>query len=212
MSNAKRVLLVDDHVLFLQCAKAYLSSSMTNISFDICSELSKASKLLDNKQQVDLVILDYHMPGSKGASTVGHFVTEYPDTRFAVISGRATKQNITDCISAGVSGFVLKDISTDELQNAIELMLKGRIYLPDSVFSAPLLAAETSDGIHLTRREMETLELVHDGLPNKAISRELNITEVTVKMHLKNLLRKYGVKNRTELVVNSSDDVTVKHH
>lgn len=170
---------------------------------------------------VDLAILDLYMPGLDNLSMLAEILPDYPDTRFAIISGSPSRASILATLSAGLHGFIAKSQTNEEIVQAINEIMDGCIYLPSllsktlgppsPVPPAPAPGSEAAPsrprttGIgnlrSLTQRQRDVLKLMAEGYSNKEISRNLQIAEATTKTHAAALMRALGVRNRTEAAV-----------
>jgi DNA-binding NarL/FixJ family response regulator len=154
---------------------------------------------------VDIVLLDFDMPQMDGISGVSRMRELFPLTRIAIISGTGVGQQIREALVQGAcSSYLPKTLPGDMLLAAVRLILSGATYiLPDTllqnrhaVSERPATPCQT--GRHLSARELEVLRLFADGMGNKVIARALGIAEVTVKLHVRHVLRKLNVRNRAE--------------
>ncbi len=204
----KKILLVDDHLLLAEALQASLSNALPDYDFISCDSLSKANQLLREKPTISLAIFDFYMPGSEGISTFESIVDDHKSVSIALMSGRATKKEILDCLNIGITGFIVKSISVKDMAAAVQKMVEGGMYLPTKLFDQPVSGTTMlNSGVSLTNRERDTLILIIDGLTNKQIARQLGVTEVTVKMYASRLLTKYNAKNRVDLTNKSRDDL-----
>ncbi|MEI6559752.1 MAG: response regulator transcription factor [Rhodospirillaceae bacterium] len=156
----------------------------------------------------DLVLIDFNMPGLASVEAVAAFIDRHHDVRIAVISGQVDGQLARDLIRNGCLGFVPKSLAPNALFHAIRLMVGGTRFLPDLLLNpvwpdssaasdaVPAAASADRHRLGLTPREIEVLRTLASGQTNKQIARELNIEEVTVKLHLRRSYAKLGVRNR----------------
>ena len=194
MSN---ILIADDHHLVRDTIAAYLSS-VDGFSVQTAANLDEALTLMAGIDAFDLLILDYNMPGMDGLHGLKLARKAFPATRVALMSGVANREVANKAMDQGAIGFIPKSLTAVSLVNAIKFVLSGERYFPfDFEISgnkAPLTGAFAS----LSERELETLEQLCIGLSNKEIARNLGVQEVTVKLHVKNVLAKLDVSNRTQ--------------
>lgn len=206
-----RVLLVDDHELFRSGIKLLLSTLNNQIDFieaDSCEELQEIDKL----GHVDLVLLDFHLPGVEGFDALKSVKSIFESIPIVILSGEDDPQIIRRSIDLGAFGFISKSSSQQIFIAALKLIMAGGTYLPVSVLSrtgdfssenhTQKIYSDDSNGnmAKLSNRQSEVLALAIKGKPNKIISRELKISESTVKTHLSTAFRTLGVRNRTEAV------------
>ena len=201
-----RLVLVDDHEMFRDGLR---------FIFDQCPldcEITEAATLdvlrsIPAPETVDLVLLDYRLPGVSGLEGLVLTRQLFPEASIVVVSGEDDGDTIRNAIRCGASGFIPKSSSAKLLLAALQVVLAGGTYLPPDIMSreektpAGSGSAEQKASLMLSARQMEVLKLAIQGKPNKAIARELNISDHTVKVHLSVALRALGVRNRTEAVI-----------
>jgi DNA-binding NarL/FixJ family response regulator len=190
------ILIADDHDLVRDTIAAYLET-VEDFKVMTAPALQAALEKMEGVDSIDLLILDYHMPGMNGLEGLNRALKSYPATKVALMSGVANREVANSAMAQGAHGFIPKSLSPSSLINAIRFVLSGERYLPFD-FAAPETAAPADNTSNLSEREMQTLEQLCIGLSNKEIARNLGIQEVTVKLHVKNLLAKLGVSNRTQ--------------
>lgn len=151
----------------------------------------------------DLVLLDYNMPGMAGFDGLKRALPLAKSCPIAIISGTSSRDLAETAIAAGAIGFVPKTLSSQAMVAAIRLMASGEVFNPISI-----LQFDTGTNVGaatLTKRESDVLRGICRGLANKEIARELDLQEVTVKLHVKTLSRKLGAKNRTHAAMIARD-------
>jgi DNA-binding NarL/FixJ family response regulator len=203
-----QILMVDDHDLFREGLKFLLPALNESIEIREASSLAEAMGLSDNLE-VDLILLDYYLPGVVGLEALQKFRKKFKSAMLVVISGEEDPGVIKAAIDQGASGYIPKTSSREDLEAALRLVLNGGTYLPESYLheSAAVNSgiSRTNNGFvspdaHLSRRQYEVLMKVVQGKPNKVIARELHISDQTVKTHLSQAYRILNVNNRTEAV------------
>ncbi|MEO0485976.1 MAG: response regulator transcription factor [Pseudomonadota bacterium] len=192
-----RLLLADDHGLVLETLSAFLSAEG---AFDVetCTSLDAACTKIASDAAYDLVLLDYSMPGMNGLDGLSRAIAASHGRPVALMSGTATKAVAQDAIDKGAIGFLPKTMAASSLVNAVKFMAGGETYVPVDFLNAADSAPESPLSKLLSVREEQVLRGLCRGLPNKEIARELNLQEVTIKLHVKTLSRKLGAKNRTQ--------------
>lgn len=201
-----KILVADDHPLYreaviTQVRRLYPEASVDQVgSFD---DLVSAAKQVVTGY--DLFLVDFHMPGMMEAGLT-NLAGTFPATPIAVISGTANAEDVRASIRAGARGFVSKTATAEHLAHTIQLVLSGGTSVPADMLSAAPSPARVSgpqpDWLgRLSPREREVLIAVARGISNKQIGRELNLAEVTVKLHLRAIFRKTGTKTRSEAAV-----------
>ena len=195
-----RVLLADDHDLVRDTIAAYLVAS-GEIDVMQAKSFDEARALLNKHAPYDVVLLDFHMPGMNGLKTMVEAQELNQGKPVALISGVADKTIAEQAMEQGGAGFLPKSMPAASLVNAIKFMAMGEKYAP-----IDFMTAETGGNDHplterLSQRELEVLDGLCRGLANKEIARELDLQEVTIKLHVKTLCTKLEARNRTHAAV-----------
>ncbi|HYM01744.1 MAG TPA: response regulator transcription factor [Stellaceae bacterium] len=195
-----RILLADDHPLFAEALQTLIERSVPGSSLTVVGDLHAAHAALAGADRFDLAILDLHMPGSNGFAGVEQTLARFPHTPLALISGGATAADVARAIELGAKGFLPKDLPSKVLAAALQVLAAGGTYLPAGYAQspAPSPAENRKSFANLTPRESEVLALLAAGRSNKEIGLTLNLQEITVKLHARNIYRKLGVRNRVE--------------
>jgi two-component system, NarL family, response regulator len=189
-----RILIVDDHFLV---RIGLLTSLKIDSDLKVIAEASTASQALDLYRQhlPDVVLMDLRLPDSSGIEATIKLRKEFPSARVIIISSYDGEEDIYRSFQAGAQGYLLKSVLSEELFCAIKLVHGGKQYTPPQVKRS---LAEHDPASDLTPREMEVLQLLIKGLSNKEIGEVLGCTENTAKFHIKNILGKLEVNDRTE--------------
>ena len=200
-----KILIADDHDLVRDTIAAYLESVE---GFDVrtAANLNEALETMRGIDSFDLLILDYHMPGMDGLAGMERARRDFPATKIALMSGVANRDVANKAMEQGAQGFLPKSLTAASLVNAIKFVLSGERYFPFDFGTAETSAAPTGAFATLSDREMQTLEQLCIGLSNKEIARNLGVQEVTVKLHVKNVLAKLGVSNRTQAALMAKEN------
>ena len=193
----KNIVIADDHDLVRDTIAAYLGT-ISDFKVFTAADLMQAFKLMNGVNAIDLLILDYSMPGMNGLEGLDRACASYPTSKVALMSGVANRDVANSAMAKGASGFIPKSLTATSFINAIKLILSGERFLPFDFEPSTAAGKNSSDFCNISAREMQTLEQLCIGLSNKEIARNLEIQEVTVKLHVKNLLAKLGVSNRTQ--------------
>lgn len=192
-----RVLIADDHDLLRDTLAMFLDAQGM-IETASAGTLQEAIDRIRTDDAFDLILLDYNMPGMNGLDGLRSVLKLDQADRVALISGEATKQVAEDALAAGAAGFVPKSLAAKSLVNAVKFMAMGEQYAPLDFMTAVEEVPRNALADKLTTRELQVLEGLTKGKSNKEVARNLNITEPTVKLHVKTLYRKIGAANRTQ--------------
>jgi DNA-binding NarL/FixJ family response regulator len=194
-----KLLLADDHDLVRDALKAFLESQAEDTEVLTAATLQDAIAAARTRPDLDVALIDLHMPGMEGIDGLVRLKAECPALRVVLMSGFARRTDIEAAIGLGASGFIPKTLSGRALVRALDLMLSGERFVPVSAAGWSEGAAGASPP-GLSRREDQVLQGLIAGQSNKEIARALGLREVTVKLHLRGLFRKLSVKNRTQAV------------
>jgi DNA-binding NarL/FixJ family response regulator len=197
-----KLLLVDDHRMFLDGLTVLLKELTPNIQISTAQSIAQAEIQTD---KFDLILLDLNLTDSYGFEGIKRLRIAHGASPIVMVSGEDSITKIRECIVHGAMGFVPKSSKTEELFGAMKRILSGATYLPSHCLQAvdEFIATKTPaiiKGLMLTKRQHEVLAKVIQGKPNKVIARELDISETTVKTHVLAVLNALGVNNRTEAV------------
>lgn len=171
-------------------------------------DLSTTVDILEN-EDIDLLLLDLHMPGSNDLFGLLHIRKLYPDLPVAVVSGTEDSTIISKIVGVGALGFIPKTASSGDIANAVKAILDGDIWVPASVSEdieeIDEAFSELADKVSsLTPSQYKVLCFMRDGLLNKQIGYNLDIAEATVKAHVTAIFKKLGINNRTQAVLIAS--------
>lgn len=196
-----RLLLADDHELLRDTMVAFLAQQ-PDIEVTAVNDLPEALGKVD--EGYDLVLLDYNMPGMDGLDGLKR-MQEATQAPVAILSGIADRSVAQEALDRGAVGFVPKTMGAKSLVNAIRFMAEGEVYAPVKFMTEVSEEEPHALSKVLTEREMQVLDGLCRGLSNKEIAREIDLQEVTVKLHVKTACRKLGAKNRTQAALAAKD-------
>ncbi|ABV93636.1 putative response regulator receiver protein [Dinoroseobacter shibae DFL 12 = DSM 16493] len=191
-----RVLLADDHDLVLETLASFLKAE-GGFEVETCGSLEAACEKIGNDIAYDLVLLDYTMPGMNGLEGLKKAIAASFGRPVAMMSGTASKAIAQEAIDAGAIGFLPKTMAAKSMVNAVRFMAMGETYIPLDFLNAVEETPDIPLARQLSEREHQVLGGLCRGLSNKEIARELDLQEVTIKLHVKTLCRKIDAKNRT---------------
>ncbi|MDI6689519.1 MAG: response regulator transcription factor [Actinomycetota bacterium] len=205
-----KVLIAEDHELMRKGLRSVLQ---LEDAFDIVGEAKDGQEAIEKAKthQPDVVLMDLRMPDVDGIRACREIHSRFPEIKILVLTAYETDEDIFTSLQAGISGYLLKDISPEELLKAIRTVSEGKSILHPSVarkvldrLSSPL-ESQMSDceSSPLTAREKEVLNLMTRGLKNRDIAKTLFISEKTVKTHVSSILRKLKQSDRTQAVLHA---------
>lgn len=223
-----KIALIDDHKLFREGVKRILSFEN---SFEVVGEAGDGSEVneLVEKHRPDVILMDINMPGVNGIEATKQLLEKYPETKVIILSIHDDENYVTHALQTGAQGYLLKEIDTDSLLEAIKVVYDGGSYLHPKVthnlvqeYRKLVEDRENKSGLErieyrkplhlLTRRECQVLQLLSEGQSNRKIAETLVISEKTVKNHVSNILQKMKVNDRTQAVVKAIKNGWVEVH
>lgn len=207
MSNdPSTIMLVDDHPLLRKGLRQLITLSG---DMDVVAEASNGTDAIKLAVELDpdLILLDLNMQGIDGLETLRCLRNEGVTSRIVMLTVSDADEDVLNAISAGADGYLLKDMEPEDMLEQIERALSGRMVLSEAITQVlatairnPTSKTEAASD-SLTQRELEILKLIAKGLSNKLIARELDISDGTVKVHVKHLLKKLHLRSRVEAAV-----------
>jgi len=200
MAVAIRILAVDDHPLMRAGVASFLA---TEPGLQVVAEAANGEEALEKYRELrpDLVLMDLSMPVMDGLEATHAILEEFPDARIIVLTTYAGDEDVHRALDAGALGYLLKDMLVADVLKVIRSVIAGRRGIPPAI--AATLAQHTPR-IALTPRETEVISLIATGLTNGEIAQRIGRTEETVKVHVKNILRKLNAQDRTEAVTQAA--------
>lgn len=193
-----KIILADDHALFRGGFALLFRQHEALATVLEADNLAGALDIAARHPDADLLLLDLHMPGMHGATSIRQIAQSHPQLPMVVLSADENKGVVQQVIAAGALGFIPKTATAAVMQSAIRLVLSGGIYLPAQLVMATDGANRPHEPSKLTERQLDVLRLLADGMANKDICRRLDLSEGTVKVHISAIFRALNVSNRTE--------------
>ncbi len=215
-----KLLIADDHTLFRDVLVQYIVRAEPSAEILLAKDFSEAYSLLKADKRLDLVLLDFKMPGMDGLGGVEKMRAAYPDVPLALMSGVAESKDVQGALDLGVVAYFPKTMSGKALLKAIQSVLAGESFVPFDVSSHRLMPSYHADerdpaglssevipeeqstrvpmDFHLTPREKDVLGYLARGDSNKVIATALGLQVVTIKLHVRGICRKLNAQNRTQ--------------
>jgi DNA-binding NarL/FixJ family response regulator len=197
-----RILIVDDHEVLRTGTRQVLEASEDIVVVGEADDGNAALAMIDDLMP-NVVLIDIRLPDRSGIDVARHLTLTHPGVRVVILSAYDDDEFVRAALEAGATGYLLKTMARDELVAAVRAAAQGTTVL-DPILSPRLAGAHSSfgpsNGPRLTWREREAVELVAEGLSNKAIAARLGVSVRTVEGHLNHVFTKLGVESRTELV------------
>jgi DNA-binding NarL/FixJ family response regulator len=205
-----RVLIADDHALFRRGLRTVLDLEPDIVVVGEAADGAEAVQAASSLSP-DVVLMDVRMPKASGIEAARRIREEQPDVAILMLTISEDESDLFEAIKAGATGYLLKEISIDEVSDAVRAVAAGQSRLAPEMASKLLTEfallshrtqnADAGSPVRLTDREMDVLRLVARGLSNREIAKELFISENTVKNHVRNILEKLHLHSRMEAVV-----------
>ncbi len=208
MLQAANIIIADDHPLFRTALKGTLLAHFPDTAITEAEDLVSLQTCVERNSDTDLILLDLHMPGAAGFSSLIFLNANYPNIPVMIVSAHEESDIIRRAIDHGASGFLSKSASAADIYQAIDEVLAGGVWVPQHVIDAPGVADDELDAADaiasLTPKQFRVATMVSQGLLNKQIAYELNVTESTVKAHMTEIFKKLGMNSRTQVVMTFS--------
>ena len=200
-----RLLIADDHPLFRAALRGAAIDAVAGLSVLEAESLDGVLAALEANRDIDLVLLDLHMPGNHGLAGLAAIRAQYPEVAVVVVSANDDPRVVRRALDHGAAGYLPKSSGLDELRDAIRCVLACEQWLPSSLRAAVARAQSSRHDAELAARlaslspqQFRVLTLVAEGLLNKQIADRLDVQERTVKAHLTAIFERMGVRNRTQ--------------
>lgn len=207
MAVPARILIVDDHPLFVEALQRAIVSAFPDTETRDAVSIEAAKKVLDSRTPFDVVLLDLALPGTRGFEGLLELRKLHPSLPIVVVSALEDPRIVQDVMRYGAAGFISKSADRSEIASALKDVMEGSLTLPKGYKppEAPANSEARGDLVHrlkmLTPKQLSVLRMLRQGLLNKQIAHELQIEETTVKAHVSEILRKLNVSSRTQAVI-----------
>ncbi|MGV2872386.1 response regulator [Colwellia sp. E150_009] len=204
MFQPQKIIIADDHPLFRQALLGTLKNKLSQTQWLEAQTIAELEQQLQDNSDSDLLLLDLNIPGAHGFSTLIHVRNHFPQIPVVIVSAHEEHNTISKAMGYGAAGFVPKSTPVEDIFTAIVTVLSGEIWLPKSFQDIPK-DGECSDIAErvasLTQQQYKILMMFAQGLLNKQIAYDLNVSEATIKAHATAIFRKLNVRNRTQAVI-----------
>ena len=205
-----KVLIVEDHAVVRESLLLLLDLRLPGLVLREAGTLAAGLRMLGGEPDIDLLLLDLDLPDSRGMATLVRAREAAPRVPVVVLSAADSRDNVLSAIDHGAAGFVSKTVDAQALLRAVQWVVDGGVIVPSDALDEPArpgspaiatAAALVRGTLDFSPRQQDVLRLLIEGLPNKLICRELDLSEATVKTHLQAVFRKLEVNTRTQAVL-----------
>ncbi len=198
-----KILIIDDHSLYRDGLKFNLSHIIPDAQIIDAENFSQALEYLKQNNDINLILADWDIPEIKWKDGLKKLKETSDNLQIGVMASTNENHDIRKILNMGLCCFLPKNINAKVLNSALGLVLNGGTYFPPSLLNHNSNQFSQTNGKHLTNRQTEVLKYLAQGLSNKQIAYQMNVSEATVKLHINALLRAVGATNRTQAVIKS---------
>lgn len=198
MAEIERFLIADDHPMVRDALASALGQAFTGAQFSVAGTLDQAKAELDREPETDAVLLDLDMPGMDGLTGLARLRAEHPTVPIIIVSAARETGVVQRAYEFGASAYIEKSASLEEIAGIVRAVLDGEIFAPPESNATDTFAQRAAQ---LTPQQWRVLALMVQGDQNKQIAHKLGVGEATVKAHVTVILRKLGVRSRTQAVI-----------
>lgn len=206
MQLANKILIADDHPLFRTAMQQAVKQLVPDVSIAQAESLPELQNRVEAHKDADLVLLDLQMPGAHGFSGLVFLRSHYPEIPVIVVSACEDPAIMCQALDHGASGYIAKSSPLEAISDAIGCVLEGDVYLPDVArrhqHQPNEKALDLAERLaSLTPQQFRVLTMMSEGMLNKQIAYDLEVSEATIKAHVTAIFRKLGVRTRTQAVI-----------
>jgi DNA-binding NarL/FixJ family response regulator len=198
MADGEHFLVADDHPMVCDALASALGQTFAGAQFSMAGTLAQAQAALDRQPDTDAVLLDLDMPGMDGLTGLARLRAEHPTVPIIIVSAAREAAVVQRAYEFGASAYIDKSASLEEIAGIVRAVLDGEIFAPPDAVAGDNFAQRAAQ---LTPQQWRVLALMVQGDQNKQIAHKLGVGEATVKAHVTVILRKLGVRSRTQAVI-----------
>lgn len=203
MVDVAQIIVADDHPLFREALQKVLAPRMPGVRFVEAESFDSLRLAVEQHDDADLVLLDLDIPGTTGFSALAWLRDHFPALPVVMISATGDVGIMRRAVNLGASGFIPKSSPVETISEAVAAVLEGEIWLPAAALALDETGVPIQDEFSrrastLTPQQRRVLDMLADGLLNKQIAAQLEVSEATVKAHATLIFRKLGVRSRTQ--------------
>ena len=200
------ILIADDHPLFRSALKQIIVGTYPKAEVFEAEDIPEVQHRLAQSRAIDLVLLDLHMPGAHGYSALAYITGNCANCSVIMVSANNHPETMRRALDYGASGFLSKSAAVEDMQHTIARVMAGEVVAPDAVqrakWGANIASLDVSESVaSLTPQQFRVASMLVEGLLNKQIAYELDVTEATIKAHMTEIFKKLGVHSRTQAVL-----------
>lgn len=206
MQLAQKIIIADDHPLFRTAMQQAVKQLIPTVGIVQCESLPELQQDVEQHKDADLILLDLQMPGAHGYSGLVFLRSHYPEIPVIVVSACEDPAIMCQAIDHQASGYIAKSAPLEDIAEAIKQVLEGELYLPEEArrhqHQPNRLALDLAERLaSLTPQQFRVLTMMSEGMLNKQIAYDLEVSEATIKAHVTAIFRKLGVRTRTQAVI-----------
>ncbi len=200
MNTIANILIVDDHNMVIEGLKSIMAQLPEIKVIATAANAFEAVEALRKHSNINLVLSDINLPDISGIELCAKIKKEFPTVEVIALSTFNQRSYVSQMIQNGASGYLVKSASSEEIKEAIQTVLAGKMYISNDINNETVVAISNGEAPTLTRREKEILILIAEGQTNNIIAEKLFVSPYTVDTHRKNLLLKFEVSNTALLI------------